>query len=94
MRYFRAVTSAAAAARFLTGTLLLAVLLSASTGTSRAMQFIPSVGLAKSTDPNGGDAKFSGSLALRAPILPYLSAEGGIAYRQESFNHDDIKVRM
>ena len=94
MRHFIHGTASAAAARFLTGTLLLATLLSACANTSRAMQIIPSVGLAKSTDSDAGDAKLYGSLALRAPILPFLSAEGGIAYRDESFFNDDLKVRM
>ena len=88
------VSIASAAARFLTGTLLLAILMSVGAGTSRAaMQFIPSLGLSKSTDANAGDAKLSGGVALRAPILPFLSAEGGIAYRQESFSNDDLTVR-
>jgi len=93
MTNFIPVKFAAPAARFLTGTLLLAILLSASAGTSEAMQFIPSVGFTKSTDTNGGDAKFSGGVALRAPILPYLSAEGGITYRQESISND-LEARM
>ena len=88
------ITIAAAAARFLTGTLLLAILMSVGAGTSRAaMQFIPSLGLSKSTDSNAGDAKLSGGVALRAPLFPYLSAEGGITYRQESFSNDDFTVR-
>jgi opacity protein-like surface antigen len=86
-------TIAAAAARFLAGTLLLAILGSACAGTSRAMQFIPSLGLTKSTDSNAGDAKFSASLALRAPLFPFLSAEGGISYRDESIN-SDLDARM
>jgi len=88
------ITNTAAAARFLTGTLLLAILMSVGAGTSRAaMQFIPSIGLTKSTDSNAGDAKFSGSVALRAPLFTYLSAEGGISYRQESLSNDDLTVR-
>jgi len=84
----------AAAARSLAGTLLLAVLASASAGVSRAAQIIPSIGYTKSTDANAGDGKFLGGLALRVPLLPFLSAEGGIAYRQDSFSGDDLKVRM
>ena len=84
---------AAVAARFLAGTLVLAILVPAWAGTSRAMQFIPSLGLSKSTDSNAGEAKLSGGVALRAPILPFLSAEGGISYRQESFASDDFTVR-
>ena len=93
MNNFIGVTIAAATARFLKGTLLVAFLVSACTGTSRAMQFIPSLGLTKSTDSNGGEAKFSGSVALRAPILPFLNAEGGITYRQESISND-LEARM
>ncbi|OGF22912.1 MAG: hypothetical protein A2V63_09525 [Candidatus Eisenbacteria bacterium RBG_19FT_COMBO_70_11] len=87
-------TISAAAARFLTGTLLLAILVSASASTSGAMQLIPSLGFTKATDSNAGDAKAFGSVALRAPILPFLSAEGGIAYRQESYFNDNLKLRM
>ena len=93
MKNFIPAKVAAAAARFLTGTLLLAILLSATAGTSRAMEFIPSLGLSKSTDSNGGDAKFSAGVALRAPLFPYLSAEGGITYRQESITND-LEARM
>jgi len=94
VRNMRGVSIASAAARFLTGTLLLAILMSACAGTSRAMQFIPALGFTKATDANAGDGKLSGSVALRAPILPFLNVEGGIAYRQESFNNDDLRVRM
>jgi hypothetical protein len=86
--------TSAVAARFLTGSLLLAVLLAVSASTSRAMQFIPSLGLSKSTESGAGDAKLFGGLALRASILPFLSAEGGINYRQESFFDDELTVRM
>jgi hypothetical protein len=84
----------AAAARFLTGTLLLALLVSASADTSQAVQIIPSIGYTKGADSNAGDGELSGGLALRAAILPLLSAEGGITYRQESFFNDDLTVRM
>jgi opacity protein-like surface antigen len=87
------ITIATVAARFLAGTLLLAILVPTCAGTSRAMQFIPSLGLSKSTDSHAGEAKLSGSVALRAPLFPFLSAEGGISYRQESFANDDFTVR-
>ena len=89
-------TISAAAARFLAGTLLMAVLVSAAAAasTTPSLQLIPSVGLAKSTASNSGDAKFFGGLALRASILPILSAEGGIAYRDESYFNDNLKIRM
>jgi hypothetical protein len=84
----------AIAAGILTGTLLLAVLASASASAGPTLQLIPSVGLAKSTDSHSGDAKVFGGVALRASLLPFLSVEGGIAYRQESFFDDDLTVRM
>lgn len=75
-------------------TLLMAVMLATSVGTSRATEIVPSIGFTKATDSNAGDGAFSGGLALRVPLLPYLEAEGGITYRQESFYSDDLKVRM
>ncbi len=87
-------TIPAAATRFLTGTLLLAVLVAASADTSQAVQIIPSIAYSKGMDSNAGDGKLSGGLALRAAILPFLSAEGAINYRQESFFDDNLTVRM
>ena len=83
-----------AAARFLTGTLLVAILVSASANTGRAaMQLIPSGGFEKSTAVDAPDGKAFGGLALRATLLPFLSAEGGIAYRQQSFFDNGLAVR-
>jgi len=87
-------TISAAAARVLIGTLLTFTLVSASAGISRAAQFISSIGYTKATDSNAGDGKAFGSVALRAALLPFLSAEGGIAYREDSFLNDDLKVRQ
>jgi opacity protein-like surface antigen len=85
----------AAAARLLAAALLAVVLLSASAGASRAaLQLIPSIGYEKSTDTNAADGKLSGGVALRAAVLPFLSVEGGILYRQESFFDDNLTVRM
>lgn len=81
-------------ARSALATLLVAVLLMAFTGTSQATQIIPSIGFTKATDANAADGAFSGGLALRVPLLPILSLEGGINYRQESFSGDDLTVRM
>ena len=94
MRHHIRRTMSAAATRPLVATLLLVVLASASAGISRAAQIIPSIGYTKSTESGASDGKFLGSLALRVPLLPFLSAEGGIAYRQDSFSGDDLKVRM
>jgi opacity protein-like surface antigen len=74
--------------------LLMAVLLTTCVGASQAMQIIPSIGFTKATDANAADGAFSGGLALRVPVLPYLNIEGGITYRDESFSNDDLKVRM
>ena len=94
MRNFDHSTIPAAAARVLAGTLLLVTLVSATAGISRAAQFIPSIGFTKATDTNAGDGTFFGGVALRAALLPFLSADGGIAYRQDSFSNDDLKVRQ
>jgi len=87
-------TTSAAATRLLIGTLLAASLMSASAGTSRAMQLIPSLGFTKATDTNADAGKFYGSVGLRASLLPFLAAEGGIGYRDDSFSNGDLKVRQ
>jgi hypothetical protein len=86
----------AATAWLLAGALLLSTLALIPT-TSRAMEFIPSLGMTKSTDTNAGDAKFSGGIALRAPVLPFLKLEGGITYRQDSYSYpldQSLTIRM
>ncbi len=70
------------------------ILVSVSAGVGRAAQFIPSIGFTKATDSSAGDGKLYGGVALRASLLPFLSAEGGIAYREESLSNDDLKIRM
>jgi len=87
-------TASTAATRLLIGILLPLVIVSAFATTSQAMQFIPSLGFTKSTDANASTGKFSGGVALRAGLLSFLSVEGGIAYRQESFDNGNLKVRM
>lgn len=87
-------TISTAGARLLIGSLLTIILVSASADTSPAMELIPSVGFTKATDANAGSGKFSGGVALRAGLLPFLKLEGGIAYRQESLAGGDLKVRM
>jgi hypothetical protein len=80
-------------ARLLAG-ILLVILATVSVETSRAVQLIPSVGYTKAADQNADDGKFFGGVALRVPLVPFLSVEGGIAYRQESYFDDDLTVRM
>jgi hypothetical protein len=62
-------------------------------------EIIPSIGITQSTDSHAGDAKAYGGLALRIPVLPFLKAEGGVSYRQDSFGddllgNDILKVRQ
>jgi opacity protein-like surface antigen len=80
--------------RPLVGVLLLAALATTSASVAQAVEIIPSLGITKSTDTNAGDASGFGGLAIRAPLLPFLNAEGGIGYRQDSFADGDLKVRQ
>ena len=76
------------------GALVVVALATATMVPARAAEFIPSIGMTKATDANAGDAKLSGGIALRASVLPFLKAEGGISYRQESISNGDVKLRM
>lgn len=78
-------------ARLLMGAVLLSSL-SLIPATGRTMEIIPSVAMTKSTDTNADDAKFSGGLALRMPLMPFLKLEGGIAYRQESYFNNALEL--
>jgi len=82
-------------ARQLVGALLLATVACASAGSARAaVELIPSLGITKSTDGSAGDAQTSGGIAVRFPLVPFLKAEGGIGYRQESFGSEETKLRQ
>jgi hypothetical protein len=76
------------------GALLLATVATTSASAAGTIEIIPSLGATKSTDSNAGDAQGFGGVAIRAALLPFLKAEGGIAYRQESFADGDLKVRQ
>jgi hypothetical protein len=86
--------ASAPASRILIASILSVILISAAAGIGRAAQLIPSLGFTKSTDVNIDTGNFSGGLALRAPLLPFLSLEGGISYREESLSNDELKLRM
>lgn len=58
------------------------------------LEVIPSVGMTKSTDTNGGDGKLFGGLAVRVPVLPFLKIEGGLSYRQDEIASTDIQIRQ
>jgi len=74
------------------GALVLAALMTTGLGTARATEIIPSLGITKSTDANAGDAQGFAGVALRAPLFPFLKAEGAIGYRQETF--PGLKLRQ
>lgn len=73
---------------------MFAALASLAAVPSRALELVPSIGVTKSTDKNAGDANGFGGLALRVPLTPFLKAEAGIGYRQDSFAGGDLKVRQ
>lgn len=71
----------------------LATLLALVATSARAAEIIPSVGLTRTID-GGNDTRTFGGLALRAPIVPMLAGEIGVAYRSESRFDDQLDVRM
>jgi len=81
-------------ARSLTCATLLAMLAITSARIAPAAELIPSFGLTKSMDSNASNAQGFGGLAIRASLFPFLKAEGGIAYRQDTFADGDLKVRQ
>lgn len=83
----------ASTAPLLAGTLLLTAI-ALVPAAARAFEIIPSIGMTKSTESDAGDSEFSGGLALRAPLFPFLKVEGGITYRQDSYFDQNLKVRM
>ena len=94
MKHLIHCTISTAATRLMFAALLMAILVPATAGTGRAMQLIPSLGYTKATDASADAGKFYGGVALRGRLLPFLAAEGGIAYRDDSFSNGDLKVRQ
>jgi len=80
--------------QLLTAAILILFGVAGSVRLASAVQIIPSIGLSKSTDDNGGDAKVYGGLALRVPLASLFQGEVGISYRQESLLDENLKVRM
>ena len=60
---------------------------------ARAGEIIPSVGITKPVNGDGG-AKVSGGLALRGNILPFLQTEIGATYRSEERDAGLLKVKQ
>jgi Outer membrane protein beta-barrel domain len=82
------------ALRFVLFAFILASLAAFDPRVARAWELIPSLGLTKSTDANADDAKASGGIALRMPLLSFLKAEGGISYRQDSFSDGEATMKQ
>jgi len=80
--------------RVIVGTLLLLVVTLLGVQMSRAAEIIPAIGLTKSVNGDGDQAKAFGSLGFRGNLLPILKTEIGVAYRTESRMDDLLKVRM
>lgn len=80
--------------RALVGIVLSALVIPTWVSTGHALQLIPSVGYTKSTDTNVDNGNFYGGVALRASLMPMLSIEGGIAYREDQASTNSLKVRM
>jgi hypothetical protein len=60
---------------------------------ARAGEIIPSIGITKPVNGDGG-AKVSGGLALRGQILPFLQSEIGATYRSETRDDGMMKVKQ
>ncbi len=80
--------------RALIGALLLLALVLLGVNAARAEgQIVPSIGLTRPVD--GDDqSKFSGGLALRHDLAPFLMAEIGASYRNDAFFGGDLNVRQ
>ncbi|HYM80330.1 MAG TPA: outer membrane beta-barrel protein [Candidatus Limnocylindria bacterium] len=80
--------------RALIGAALLMGMLLLAAQVVRAGEIIPSIGITKTVDSDGDEAKVFGGLAFRGNLLPFLKTEIGAAYRSESRFNDNLKVRM
>lgn len=94
MKLTRIESTFAVLGRVVLGTGLMLSVLVAHPRMSQGAELIPSIGATKSTDSDAGDAQFFGGLGLRVPLLPFLKAEVGISYRQDSFFDDNLKVKQ
>lgn len=75
--------------RFVAASLLLAGL-ALTTSRSEAAEVIPSLGMTK-TPESGDGTNISYGLAVRAPIVPMVSAEIGLGYRKEKLQNGDLE---
>lgn len=62
---------------------------------TRGAEIIPSVGISRSARAGGSDqAAISGGVAVRGDLLPMLKSEVGVAYRSESRQGGQLKMKM
>lgn len=69
--------------RALIGGIVLLVLVFLGAEMAHAVEVIPSVGIARSTE--GGDSRLYTGMALRTGLAPFVQADLGVAYRKEQF---------
>ena len=80
--------------RALIGTLIFIVVLLLGVEAARAAEIVPSIGITRAIDNASADAKTFGGIALRTPLAPFVKSEIGLAWRNETYNNGDLKVRM
>lgn len=72
--------------RALIGGIVLVVLVFLGAEMSHAVEVMPSVGIARSTE--GGDSRLYSGLSLRHGLAPFMQADLGVAYRKEQFSNN------
>lgn len=79
--------------RLVAGAVALILLLLVGITVSQAGEIVPAVGVTKSV--NGDDnTNIYGSLSFRNRLLPMVNGEIGVAYRQESRDNDQLRIRQ
>jgi len=79
--------------RALIGALLLLAVLLFAAQAARAGEIIPSIGITHAAE-GSDESKVSGGLALRGNMFPFLKAEVGASYREETRFDGDLHVRQ
>jgi hypothetical protein len=80
--------------RALVGAGLFLALLLIGVQVARAAEIIPSIGVARAIDSDDDQARISGGLAFRAPILSIFKTEVGVQYRSENRLDDNLHIRQ
>jgi hypothetical protein len=74
-------------------TVFLAVLL-IGVQLARAVEIIPSLGMTRAVSSDDKTVKFSGGLALRGNLAPFLMGEIGASYRSEERFGGDLRIKQ